>query len=107
MVDSDAITALAVFPAVAAIAWAGAYAWVQWLRHRHDPPSPTAGAPSTAEAARLARLEAGLDALTLEVERLAEGQRYTVRLLEERLPRTLPGAARVEALPSGRVITPH
>jgi len=106
MIDSDAVMALAVFPAAAAIAWAGAYAWAQWLRHRHDAPPP-AVAPPAAEATRLAQLEAGLEALTLELERLAEGQRYAARLLEERLPRTGPAAECPKALESGRTITPH
>ena len=84
MIDSDAVMALAIFPAIAAVAWAGAFAWVQWLRHRHDLPSSSAARP--AEPERLARLEAEVEALTLELERLGEGQRYTVRLLEQRLP---------------------
>lgn len=107
MIDSDAVTALAVFPAVAAIAWAGAFAWVQWLKHRHDVPSSSTAQLTAAEAGRLTRVEAGVEALTLEVERLGEGQRYTVRLLEERLPRTLPAAEAPRTREPGRVITPH
>jgi hypothetical protein len=33
---------------------------------------------------RLARLEAGVDAIAVEVERISEGQRFTARLLAER-----------------------
>ncbi|MDQ4079849.1 MAG: hypothetical protein M3125_03755 [Gemmatimonadota bacterium] len=33
---------------------------------------------------RLGRLEAGVDAIALEVERISEGQRFTTRLLAER-----------------------
>lgn len=33
---------------------------------------------------RLGRLEAGVDAIAVEVERISEGQRFTTRLLAER-----------------------
>ena len=36
--------------------------------------------------ARLDRLEQGLDALAVETERIGEGQRFTTRLLSERVP---------------------
>ncbi len=107
MLNSDAVTALAIFPSAAAIAWAGVYAWGQWLRHQHDVPLAPGGSASTAEAARLARVEAELEALTLEMERLAEGQRYTTRLLEERLPHALLAADRLDAPRSERAVTPH
>jgi hypothetical protein len=104
MIGSNAVITVAFFVATASVAWSAAYAWGKWLAHRHDAPAlPRAEGPG--EAARLARLEAGLEALTLEVERLAEGQRFSARLLDERLPRPLPAATR-PAEP-GRVITPH
>ena len=106
MINSDAIESVAFFGGLAAVAWAAAFAWAKWLVHRHDAPPPTGQLPVADTSARLGELEAGLDALTLEVERLAEGQRYTVRLLEERLPRALPASARPTSEP-GRVVTPH
>jgi hypothetical protein len=36
--------------------------------------------------ARLARIEASVDAIAVEVERSAEAQRFTARLLTERVP---------------------
>lgn len=33
---------------------------------------------------RLGRLEAGVDSIAIEVERISEGQRFTARLLSER-----------------------
>ena len=48
------------------------------------------------------RIEAAVDAVALEVERLAEGQRFVARLLSERAG---VDVARQNAL--GRVITPH
>lgn len=47
---------------------------------------------------RLERIENAVDAIAIEVERLAEGQRFATRLLSE-------GTARKEALPVGR--DPH
>ena len=48
------------------------------------------------------RIEAAVDAVALEVERLAEGQRFVARLLSER---SGVDVARQNA--HGRVITPH
>lgn len=38
----------------------------------------------TSADARLARLEHAVDAIALEIERIAEGQRFTTKLLSER-----------------------
>lgn len=45
---------------------------------------------------RLYRIEQAVDAMALEIERMAESQRFTTRLLAERLPsvEALPGAER-------------
>ena len=45
---------------------------------------------------RLYRIEQAVDAMALEIERMAESQRYTTKLLAERLPsaEALPGAER-------------
>jgi hypothetical protein len=45
---------------------------------------------------RLYRIEQAVDAIALEVERMAESQRFTARLLSDRLPtpEALPGAER-------------
>jgi hypothetical protein len=61
------------------------------------------------DEARMERLEAAVDAIAIEVERISESQRFTVNLLSERLPaRSLD---RVGELPSAssakRVNTPH
>ncbi|HJU67107.1 MAG TPA: hypothetical protein VJ650_02595 [Gemmatimonadaceae bacterium] len=48
---------------------------------RRDSPVP----PGLAKIEeRLARLEAGVDAIAVEVERISEGQRFTTKLLAER-----------------------
>jgi hypothetical protein len=45
---------------------------------------------------RLYRIEQAVDAMAVEIERMAESQRFTSRLLTERLPTpdALPGAER-------------
>lgn len=54
---------------------------------------PALGAPERERDARLARMENAIEAMALEVERIAEGQRFVTRLLAERhAPATLPGA---------------
>jgi hypothetical protein len=53
---------------------------------------------------RLERIEAAIDVMAVEVERIAEAQRFAVRLATERAPNGLPAAGRS---PDGRVATPH
>lgn len=38
------------------------------------------------DADAIARLQASVDAISIEVERISEGQRFTTRLMNERLP---------------------
>lgn len=66
--------------------------WEQFLLQRAagDPPRARAGSPATAaESApqsselRQQRLEDAVDAIALEVERIAEGQRFVTRLLAD------------------------
>ena len=103
--SSDAIEALAFFGGVAVSLWAAAYAWAQWLKHRYDESKPRAIA-SAIDPERISRLELAVEALSVELERIGEGQRYTVKLLEERLPKSL-GPGRPAAGEGGRVVTPH
>ena len=56
---------------------------------------------SPVDDTRMERLEAAVDAIAIEVERISESQRYTVSLLSERLP---PPSA---SAPLKRVTTPH
>ncbi|HEU5184082.1 MAG TPA: hypothetical protein VFU01_05920 [Gemmatimonadaceae bacterium] len=48
---------------------------------RHDAASPASLAKIDE---RLSRLEAGIDSIAIEVERISEGQRFTAKLLSER-----------------------
>jgi hypothetical protein len=46
---------------------------------------PTASIPSDV-ARRLERMEQAIDSIAVEVERISEGQRFTTKLLAERVP---------------------
>lgn len=50
-----------------------------WKRANHPPPKVDLQAEE-----RMRRLEAGVDAIAIEVERISEGQRFVTRLLAER-----------------------
>jgi hypothetical protein len=52
---------------------------------------PTASIPHDV-AARLERMEQAIDSIAVEVERISEGQRFTTRLLAERVPPPGPSA---------------
>ena len=101
--NTDAIEALSFFFGVAITAWAAAFSWAKWLKHRYDEERITRP-ESNVDAQRLARLETSVEALALELERIGEAQRYTVKVLEERLPRALVSGKPNEG---GRIVTPH
>jgi hypothetical protein len=58
-----------------------------WLGYRERMATRQTLPPAVAQdiVARLERLEQGLDALAIETERIGEGQRFTTRLLSERV----------------------
>ena len=81
--DPTAYYAIAV--AVMAIAVAVVlYPLVRAWAKRMEQPKTIAGDSGTDQ--RMRQLEQSVEALTLEIERISEGQRYTTKLLTERLP---------------------
>ena len=56
---------------------------VRWFTRRADARSATPQIPGDVTA-RLERIEHAIDAMAVEVERIAEGQRFTTKLLSER-----------------------
>jgi hypothetical protein len=52
---------------------------------------PTASVPPDV-AARLERMEQAIDSIAVEVERISEGQRFTTKLLADRVPLPAPSA---------------
>jgi|SRR5690242_7591858 hypothetical protein len=101
--SSDAIEAIAFFFGLSATAWAAAYAWAKWLKHRFDEER----ALPSADVGRLARLESAVEALSVELERLGEAQRYAVKLLDERLPRAVSAGRSGQPAEGGRIVTPY
>jgi hypothetical protein len=55
-----------------------------WIKTRESRSSGGSSRDLREIAERLTRLEQGMDAVALEVERISEGQRFTSRLLAER-----------------------
>lgn len=58
----------------------------KWLEPRPVPPRELSSING-----RLERIEAAVDAIALEIERISEAQRFTAKLQSERLALTLPG----------------
>jgi hypothetical protein len=52
---------------------------MMWKRTRFPQTAP----PSAEDSRRLERLEQGMDAIAIEIERVSEGQRFVTRLLSE------------------------
>jgi len=60
-----------------------------WKRSNRPGPAP---AVFTESAQRLERLEASVDAIAVEIERISEGQRFVTKLLSESQPAPMLGA---------------
>ena len=83
MWDEDIVAIVGFF--VTAIVISIGVPLVRGLVRRWDrtPAEPALGADATA---RLERIEQAVDAMSIEVERIAEGQRFVTRMLSERPP---------------------
>ena len=103
--NSSASMAVALFVSVAAIVWAAAFAWTRWLVRPHQELPLTSQERDYRLEQRLESIEQALQAIAIEVERLGEGQRFTARLLTDRLP--ADAAAQRLAAGHRRVDTPH
>lgn len=73
----------------------------RWLTHRERMKELSMKKQEIGSSERLARVEAAVEAIAVEVERVGEGQRYVTSLLSEGTPQVRDGAAepvrRVEA----------
>jgi hypothetical protein len=78
-----------------------AVAWIR-ARERAIRAEQQLGAPAPVGDARFDRLEEAVESMAVEVERMAEGQRFVSKLLAER-----PGQERDAGARPARVITPH
>jgi len=69
------------------------------LRRRAAANAAAGTAPADLTA-RLARIEQAVEAVAIEVERIAESERYSARLLTERLPERLPAGPNGQGAPT-------
>ena len=81
MWDEDIIVPIAFF--VTVIVMAVAIPLVRGIVRRWDKKGVTPSLPPDASA-RLERIEQAIDAMSIEVERIAEGQRFVTRLMADR-----------------------
>jgi hypothetical protein len=82
--------------------------WIRLKKFERDHPSPGAlPRDDAALALRLERIEQIVDATAIEVERVAEGQRYVTRALAEQTAPRHPEPRHPEPRSPERVITPH
>lgn len=82
---TTAIIVLATAVVLIAVLYPIARAIAKRMEHR-APSEAAVPAGKAATDARLQRLEQSFEAMELELERISEGQRYTTKLLTERLP---------------------
>lgn len=75
---------------------------VRGLVRRRMKPAPVTVALPADLSPRIERIEQAVESITIEMERVAEGQRFSARLLSERLP-----MAAAPRLTPERVATPH
>jgi hypothetical protein len=101
--SSNTTAVVAFFASISWIAWAAAFAWSRWLVRPGRTSDADARARDERLEQRLASIEQAMQAMAVEVERVAEGQRLTTLLAERQIP---SGAPR---LPDEhhRVDTPH
>jgi len=66
---------------------------VSWAQRRGGKGDTATKVPNEVTA-RLERMEHAIDAIAIEVERISEGQRFTIKLLSEREAHALPAELR-------------
>lgn len=81
-----------------------AFAWASARKHKRDAPAVPR---LDGIEARLARMEEALDTIAIEIERVTEGQRFTAKLLAERVSPDAQGVPRPAQQSDLRRITPH
>jgi hypothetical protein len=83
---------------IVAFGFAGSTVFViaRAVARRIEGKAPQASAMPTETAMRMERMERAIESVAIEVERISESQRFLTRVLTEREPAALPGAARRE-----------
>ena len=80
-----------------------AMAWLESRKHKGPAQPPRLDAIE----ARLARMEEAIESVAVEMERVAEGQRFTARVLAERSSPTSTHPAARPQPHDPRYVTPH
>lgn len=89
MLSGGEIVTIVLFT-IGPIAWV-CYPVARALARKIERGAPGEVAPAPELRARLERIEQAVDAIAVEVERIAEGQRFTTRLLSEGRAAAAPG----------------
>ena len=95
---AEALTLVGAFSAFMVTLFIAARAGIAWTRPRPRQEGTPAIAP--VDESRFARLEDAVDSIAIEVERIAEAQRFSAKLMSERLPNRL--AERTSDRPTGQ-----
>jgi hypothetical protein len=95
---AEALLGVSCFATIAVAIKAFADIWSRRIEARHT------AIPIGALDQRLKRIEAAVDVIAIEVERIAEAQRFAARLAAGSTPALLPAS---EGSRDGRVDTPH
>ena|SRR5688572_5894370 len=80
------LTAVLLYPVVRALA--------NRMEHQRGQASGSGPQVPADVGARLARIEAAVESIAIEVERISEGQRFLTKLQSERLPTSTPDRSR-------------
>lgn len=81
--DTAAVVALALFGALASLAFSINAIVKAWVARGRDEARLANETATPLADARLARLEQAVDTIALEIERMSEAQRFTAKLLSE------------------------
>ena len=84
---AEALVVLGAFAAFVVVISLGAWFAVRKLR---GPALPRGEGKASIDDSRFARLEDAVDSIAIEVERIAEAQRFSAKLMSEPLPDRLP-----------------
>lgn len=95
---AEVFTAISFFGAIVVAIRSFTGVWMKRLELRREIP------PVATLANQLERIEAAIEVMAVEIERISEAQRFSARLLSERDPARLPASAMT---PESRVVTPH
>ena len=94
--EGMAVGGVSVFLACATLYF---FARRRWRRALRSVPATT-----SADSARLERLEQGMEAIAIEIERVSEGQRFVTRLLSESPARSAVGDGQTVSVERGKAI---